>query len=248
VVRPAPTRPVAVLPPPRPSRTVVTRTTAPVVVAQPRRIYRPRPTHGVFVYGARPVHHHHYVAQNNQPAATAPATAHLPKRKVDRARSLSVGLTTGSYVTGYKGGSAFGDFGLGLQTRYRPMEAFGIELAAAHYNESFGPDTERARTNGSLSAMVFVTPWATLSPYALAGLSLTGVHHDSNLPLGVDPVDGGAKALHFGPHGGLGLQINLGQRFSLDIDGRVMGYVTRGEDRVSPPAAFTGNLGVSAYF
>jgi opacity protein-like surface antigen len=173
---------------------------------------------------------------------------HLPARTLNRAGSLSVGVTVGSFVSGYKGGSAFGDFGLGLQTRYRPAEAFALELGAAHYSESFGPDTERARTSGSLSGVLYMLPWSKVSPYVLGGVTLTGVHRDTNLPLGLEPADGGAKSLHFGPHGGLGVEIALGDRFALDIDGRVVGYVTRGEDRISPPAAFTGNIGVTTFF
>lgn len=261
---PAPSQPRPAAPPPRPAPQPAapapqptpppSQPAAPPPAPPPQpaalQPYQVRPYHGVVVYGPRPAYHPYYQAPA-APTEVAPPPvqdAHLPKRKVDRARTLSVGLTVGSLIAGYKGGSVFGDFGLGLQTRYRPSEAFALELGAAHYNESFGADTERARTSGSVSAMLFLTPWARLSPYVLGGLTLTGVHRDLNLPLDLDPADGGAKALHFGPHGGLGLEIAIGQRFALDLDARLVGYVTRGEDRVSPIGAFTTNLALVTFF
>ncbi len=228
---PRPATPAARPPQPPPQQVVTYR-------RQPAVIYRPRPSHGVFVYGARPAHHTYY----RETARPAPQPEHLPKRLVSRKNSLAIGVRGGSLVSGYRDGTIYGDFGLGLLTRYRPTEALGLELAVDHHNESWGAATERAMTVGQASGVLYIVPWGRLSPYVLAGMTVAGRHVDDKVQLGED-----AKAVLFGPHGGAGLEIALGN-FAIDLDGRFIAFVNLGDDRMSQRGAFQANAALVAHF
>lgn len=213
--------------------------------AEPARVvtsgptYQVRPYHGVFVYGPRTTYHRYY---RSQPRQTVRAD-HMPTRRVDRNQSFGVGVRGGALMSGYRQGPLFGDFGLGALVRYRPIEVFGIELLAEHHSESWDRKTERAQTIGQLSAMLHITPWARLSPYLLGGLTGTFRHADDR----VDFEDYGKRFL-FGPHGGVGLEFNIGKHIALDLEGRFAGYVNVGDDPVTPRGSFQTNAALVAYF
>jgi opacity protein-like surface antigen len=219
---------------------------APVTVAPTRVVTRPvvqpvvvRPYHGVFVYGPRPTYHRVYRSTPQRVVQDS----HLPTRRVDRRQTFGIGVRGGSVVSGYRGGSVFGDFGLGVLGRYRPMEVFGVEVLVSHHNESWDRATERAQTMGQLSGQLFITPWARVSPYVTAGLTGTFRHADRMVDF-----DEYGKRFLFGPHGGVGLEVNVGRHLAIDFEGRMTGYVNVGDDPITPRGAFQGNAAIVAYF
>ena len=209
-----------------------------------------RPWHGVFVYGPRPSYHRHYVAPRVG-AAAAPAPVvqqHLPKRRIDRDDSFALGVRMGSYISGYEGGSVYGDLGLGITARYRPEEAIGLELAVTHFNQTFDGSSERAQTVGQASAMLFAAPWSRISPYALVGL--TG----NKRSIGDDFMQEGrvisfdANDFTWGPHVGVGVEVAVGKRFALDLEARYAGFIGFDGQDPSSRGALTTNAGVVWHF
>lgn len=250
VRRPTPPRapPVKVVHTRPAPRVVVHRRPAPQVVVRtpPRRIVvsRPSPAHGVFVYGPRPSTHVNY--RSNTPQEVRPAD--LPKRHVDRDDTFAIGLRSSVLVGGYKGGDAYGDFGLGVNLRYRPVEAFAAELAISHHNEEWNPETQRAQTTGQASGMLFLSPWSRLSPYALAGLTVNGRHIDDDVALAGGDATVKGEGILWGPHAGVGLEIALGENLALDVDARYTAYVNQSSEDISHPGALTVGGGIVAHF
>lgn len=205
-----------------------------------------RPWHGVFVYGPRPVYHSYY---DSPQRPVRVQEEHLPERKVDREGSVAVGLRSGSYLTGYEGGSSYGDFGLGLVGRWRPDEAVGLELAVQHHNETFDGDTERAQTLAQGSAMLFANPWGRVQPYVLGGLSANRRSLDDAFIGGT----GGAEILQtndtlWGPHAGVGIEFAFGKRAALDLEARYVGWMNAGGVDPSASGALQTNAGFLVHF
>ena len=207
-----------------------------------------RYTSGVFVYGPRPVYHRTYVV-NNGPASQPVQVekAHLPTRKVDRDDSFAIGMKAGSYLGVYDDGTAFGDLGLGLTGRYRPHESVGIQLDVTHYNQTWTPETERAHTSGSASAMLFAFPWKRVSPYVMGGLTFTDrdIHDDVFNNGFVGTVT--TTAPKFGPHMGLGAEFALGKSIALDIEARYTPYLNPTSDATTNHSLQT-SAGILVHF
>jgi len=204
-----------------------------------------RPWHGVFVYGPAPAWHRQYRAA---PEPVVVAEEHLPERKVDRQGSFAVGLRSGSYLTGYAGGASYGDLGFGLVTRYRPEEAFGVELALQHHDETWDSRTERSQSLGQASAMLFANPWGRVQPYVLGGLSANSRQLQDAF-IGVDgPEVLQTRDVLWGPHAGLGVEFAFGQRAALDLEVRYVGWMNAGGDDPSAPGALQTNAGFLVHF
>ncbi len=193
--------------------------------------------HGVFVYGPRPV----VVVQGGGVSVEDPRE---PEREVDRTGQVSVGLRGGSYMSRYTIGGGYGDFGLGIAARYRAAEAFGFELQWQHHDQSWSSDSERTQDPIAVSAQVFAFPWSKVNPYVLAGVTVTP--RDVVDQVGASTVVSGSTL--WGPHGGVGLELAVGENASISLDGRWVGYLNREGDDPTYPGAFQGNLGVNFYF
>lgn len=223
---------------PAPARTVVRHRSR-------MEIVHTRPWHGVFVYGPRPTHHVHYV-NNHDPVLVE--AEHLPERKVDREGSFALGLRSGSYLTAYNGGGGYGDLGLGLVGRYRPEEAFGLELAVQHHNETFDLNTERSQTLMQGSAMLFANPWGRVQPYVLGGLSANARGLDDAIQTDTGPQVVRAGNTLWGPHAGAGIEFAFGKRAALDLEVRYVGWMNVGGDDPTAPGAFQTNAGFLVHF
>jgi opacity protein-like surface antigen len=196
--------------------------------------YRAHWYHGVFVYGPRPM----VVAGGGGGAPEA------PKREITHAGKFSLGIRGGSYISGYDGGASYGDAGLGLAARYRIVDPLGLEVQWMYHDQSWDEGSERIQQPISVSAEVFAFPWSRVNPYVLAGVSATGRNVSDELSYGKEETD---KML-WGPHLGLGLEVNLTKQVSVNLDGRYLGYVNAGDEGLSAPNAFQGNLGMNFYF
>lgn len=216
-------------------------------------VYRTvRPYHGVFVYGPRPVYHTRYVTVGSAPppARVVVQESHLPKRTLNRENTLAVGLSAGSYLSGYKNGDAYGDLSVGVTARYRPVEAVGLEGTLSHSNQTWSAQTERAQTMGQASVMVFATPWSRVSPYALVGGSVMGrkvndMAYDDTV--GDQTLVKTGKALA-GVHGGLGVEFGIGEKVALDLEARYTGWIGKDASDRSFPGALSTNIAVLYHF
>lgn len=190
--------------------------------------------HGVFVYGPGPRYH----GRAHVPASAA------PKREVDRAGDWAIGVRGGSYMSGYKNGASYGDFGMGLALRYRPVEALGLEAQWVYHDQTWDSSTERISQPLSASVQLFAAPWSRFNPYFLTGVTHTGVNFDDQL--GKDSVE--AEGGLWGPHLGVGLEFGLGERASINFDLRGIGYLNAPREGLLANGAAQANMGVNFYF
>jgi opacity protein-like surface antigen len=211
------------------------------------RYHHVRPYHGVFVYGPRPVHHHHYV-QEERPVEVPPQQ--MPERKVDRDNTLAVGIRGGSVFSGYEDAKPFADAGFGVNARYRPEESVGLELAVSTYKQDFSEENDRTITTGQASVELFAWPWTKVSPYAIGGLTVAGREfEDDRLSVATDRVETlSAKDVQWGPHVGLGVEFALGKSVALDLEARYVGFIGQNSDDPRLPGAMQTSAGVVVHF
>lgn len=199
--------------------------------------------HGVFVYGPRVV-----VVDGGGGGGgggRSESRAQGPKREVNREGDFSLGVHGASYLSNFGPGEGYGDAGLGLTLRYRPIESLGFEAAWTYHDASWSADTSRIQQPLQVSAQVFAFPWSRVSPYVLAGVTM----NDRNLdqPLAREP-DLQTEDTLWGPHAGVGIEFALGKSVALDFDARFIGYVNKTPEDPSAAGAFQGNMGLNFYF
>ncbi|MCB9779681.1 MAG: hypothetical protein H6742_14040 [Alphaproteobacteria bacterium] len=200
---------------------------------------------GVFYYNPPPATHRVVVVDNSGQRVKG---ATKPQRAVDRNNSFSVGLRSGSYMSGYQNGGSYGDLGMGVALRYRPHEAVALEMAWLHHSDSWDEHAERAQDPLSASVELFAFPWTRVSPYALLGVTMTPRAADDSYANRAGPQEYQANDALFGPHAGLGIEFAIGKKMSLNFDGRYIGYVDVQPEDVAVPAAFQGNMGLNFHF
>jgi len=200
------------------------------------------PAHGILLYGPRPTAHAHYANEEQ----VAIRKKDLPERAVDRAGSLAVGLRGGGYWSSTPDATAvFADPGGGLLARYRPVEFLGLEGGFQHAVGAAGVDAGaplRQHTLGTVSAQIFAFPWSRVSPF----VSLGGTGQDSDLQL-LGAADGVNSPTLWGAHGGLGVELAIGQSLAIDLDARYNHYLNAAAHE-AVPAAVTTNLGLLFHF
>ncbi len=199
-------------------------------------------TAGVFVYEAPP----RPVAVAGRPASARTAA---PQREVERSNTVSLGLRSGTYMSGYENGASYSDFGVGLAARYRGNEALGLEVAYGYYNDEFTNASERVTQPLSASVELFAFPWTDVSPYVLGGVTWTKRSYSDTYETGMTTATFEQSDVQFGPHGGVGLELAVGEKSSLSLEGRYTHFVTHeeGED-ASAPGNLQGTLGLNVYF
>lgn len=196
--------------------------------------------HGVFVYGPSYIDGGYGAGYGDGEASEA----RVPKRQVDRAGKFSLGLRGASYLSGFQSGGSYGDSGLGIAARYRPIDAFGVEVQWTYHDATWSQATARIQQPLSVSGELFAFPWSRVNPYVLGGLTFT----DRNLN---QPLVGGTFQTEdslWGPHAGVGLEFGLGKSASLNLDARFIGYVNKGIDDPARAGAVQANAGLNFYF
>lgn len=153
-------------------------------------------------------------------------------------------MKAGTLLTG-TGKQAHSDTGLGLMLRYRPIDALGLQLDVAHHSSEFWLQGDRQQTLGSASGALFLSPRAAVSPYLLGGMTLDGRNlSETDLTDGSSAFENGTAL--YGGHGGLGLQLGLGDNAAIDLEGRYIGWMNpTPQDR---PTAWVANAGVTFKF
>ena len=218
----------------------------------PHRVYVNRHQHvehwhpaywsaGVFVYAAPPP------PVAGRPARTQ-AKATPPARDLDRSNSLSIGLRSGSFMSSYDGGASYGDFGVGVTARYRANEALGLEASYGYFSDTFTESTERVSQPISASVELFAFPWTKVSPYVLGGVTWTARSYEDSFTTLSGVEEFSAKDVQFGPHGGVGLELAVGESASINFEGRYTHFVTQNDDDSSAPGALQGLVGLNLYF
>jgi len=197
--------------------------------------------HGVFVYGPNPWHHRGVRAGRYQTSAP------MPSRAIDRNGAFSIGMTGGTYASGYDLGGEFSDFGMGVNARFRPVEGLGFEVAYSTHDDTFDSDTERTTKMLSPSVQVFLAPWTRFSPYASLGLTWTERSYNDTWTDGFDQHHTSTTDGSFGPHVGVGLELALGQNAAINFEARALGYLDTQEDGTVPGAVQT-TVGANWYF
>jgi outer membrane protein W len=156
-----------------------------------------------------------------------------------------MGVRGGSYMGGYDGGGAgFGDAGLGIAARYRPVESVGLELSWMHHDQTWAEGTERVHEPVQASVQLFAMPWTKFNPYVLAGVTYTGRSVEDAVGRQVVEESGAL----WGPHGGLGLELGVGKQASVNVDVRWTGYLNAAPEDLTRAGAAQANLGVNFYF
>ena len=206
--------------------------------------YRPNWAYGVFIYGHRPVvHHTTYVA-----GAPQPEPQPEPVRKVDRTHKWAVGIRGGSYMSGYQNGPGFGDFGLGISGRYRAAESLGFELSWAHHDQTWTESTERWSEPFAASVQLFAWPWTRFNPYLSAGVTWTDRSYRDLWTDRYGTHQVSEDHVIFGPHGGLGLEFGVGDNASINLEGRLIGYLNIEDEDYAVPSAVQTTAGVTLSF
>jgi hypothetical protein len=191
--------------------------------------------HGVFVYGPAPW---------SPPPPPGHPRATVPERTVSHAGDLTIGVRGASYASGYKNGAPYSDLGLGVAARYRFVDALGLEAQWVYHDESWSQGTQRIEQPLSASLQLFAMPWARVNPYLVAGVTVT----QRNVQDKVGPTFVEENRAAFGPHIGLGLDLNLSEHTSLTLDGRYLAYANLEPNDAARAGALQGNLGINFSF
>lgn len=199
---------------------------------------------GVFVYSPPPPKHRVVVVDGSGKRVADGE----PTRAVDRNQSFAVGLRGGSYMSGYEDGGGYGDLGLGLAVRYRPVEAVGLELSWMHHSDTWDDQAERATDPLSASVQLFAFPWTRVSPYVFTGITVAPRDADDTYFNGLETVHYQANDALAGPHLGLGIEFAVGKSASIGFDGKYVGFIDRQEGDRAYPGAFQGSMGLNMYF
>ena len=198
---------------------------------------------GVFLYNP-PTHQHTVtVVETGGGTQTVEKNAEKPLRAVDRSSSFSVGLRGGSYQGRGLDGQRHADNGLGVAARYRFVESLGVEVAWARHLDSWETDSTRTTEPLAVSGQLFAFPWSRVSPYLSAGYTWTD--RSSSLQGASDRVKG--------PHGGLGLELAIGDSAAIGVEGRYSHYgqlesIENISNSYKRAGALQGTLGMNFYF
>ena len=199
---------------------------------------------GVFYYNPPPARHKVVVVNDGGNVARGPQ----PTSAIDRNNTFGVGITSGSYNSGYKAGGAYGDMGIGLTATYRPVEAVGFELAWTHYDQSWEENSERIHEPVQASVNLYAFPWTRVSPYVTLGLTQTGRDVQDTWFDGYSNQTTTTEQTVFGPHAGMGLEFALGSAAAVDLEARYISYLDVDPSDASASSAVQGTMGLKFYF
>ncbi len=224
------------------NRAAAKRAAAKRAQARWRWNHSPRWTYGVFVHP----HRHRGV----HPARTF---VPVPERSVDRSGTLSLGIRGGTYLGAYEAAGVgedigFGDFGLGVAARARLAEPVGLEVSWGYHDQSFQDGSTRITEPLSASVQFFAVPWATVSPYALAGVTWTNRNYSDTYFDGVSQLSVDVEDQLFGPHIGLGVELNVSDSTSINFEAKSIGYLNVDAQDPSVPASLQGTMGLNLHF
>lgn len=176
--------------------------------------------------------------------APAPAPARFvtptPKRRWHSEWGLNLrleGVGLGDQRDGAAANASMGGFGASL--RYRPVPSFAFDVGVDLLGGTDWNGFERTETPFSVNGLLYLNPRSRMQFYFLGGVNWSQANVRSESP---DPRlspnakgDGySAEYTYFGAQGGMGLELRLSRRFSLNVD--MLGFVRkRTDDNQSTP-------------
>ncbi|MBN1336829.1 MAG: outer membrane beta-barrel protein [Deltaproteobacteria bacterium] len=174
-----------------------------------------------------------------------PAPAPRPAPQFSRAGDVSVGLNAGSLLSGYQGGPAWTDGGLGLEARYRLTDGFGLAMGLASFGSASG---ERVTTPFGLDAQFFGFSNGPVNPFFELGFAVTSRDWEDAFH-GLESSTYTADDTSLGAHAGLGLEIALGRHAALDLEVGLLGIpAAAGPEDPAFSTAFQSGIGLQWYF
>lgn len=205
---------------------------------------------GVFVYSPPPRRHNVVVVNRTVTGNKAGRHDTKPTRAVNRNGDFGIGMRAGSYMTGYENGGGYGDMGLGLTARFRPVESIGLEVSYDHHSQSWDDGSERINNPLQASVNVYAFPWTRVSPYMTAGLTWNNrqINDDYYDDASMEYTVVSQQDTLFGPHAGLGMEFAIGDSAALNFEGRYISYLNQDDTDISAPNAVQGTMGLSFYF
>lgn len=130
-------------------------------------------------------------------------------------------------VVGRRGdGTGLG--GVGLSFRFRPIQAFAVDLGIDYLSGVDYNGFDRSEVPLSVSGLLYLNPRSRVQVYVTGGVDWSFAHVSSpwSSPLLTERSDGwsgyeySADYSYFGGHGGIGLEFRLARHFSLNVDGQ----------------------------
>jgi len=119
------------------------------------------------------------------------------------------------------GGGGFGDAGLGVAARYARSRPWGSKCPWMHHDQTWDEGSERVyQPPPGLGAALRHALRTKVNPYVLAGVTVTGRHVEDRL----GPTVVSEDSTLWGPHAGVGLELGVGRKASINFDVRYTGY------------------------
>jgi hypothetical protein len=172
--------------------------------------------------------------------------------RYERDGTVTVGLGVTLIHSGYGTAAAVDDWytdaGAGLMVRWRPIAPFGIEGSFIRYDQDWSADSARVQNAGQASALVFFTPERVVSPYLLGGVTSNGRRLDDTWTAEGRDQSWTTRDHLWGTHAGVGLEVNLGQRAVLDVEGRAIGWLDQVQGDPTLPFAFQTTAAIGVVF
>lgn len=203
---------------------------------------------GIFIYSPPPPTREVVVVEHSRTGKSRAPASEEPSRAFDRSSSFAVGLKGGSFLSGYDDGGSYGDMGMGLTARFRPVEAVGFEASWMRHSQSWDAVSERSNSPFSVSAQLFAFPWARLSPFATAGLTWNRQTLNDTYFNGLEEVTVTSQETRFGPHVGLGMEFALGERAALDLEARYISDMNHDAEDPTRKGAMQASAGIVFHF
>ena len=126
-----------------------------------------------------------------------------------------------------------------MAIEYHLTPRFGVAVGVTGFTDVFGETPERRHLSVAPTSVVYFTPDLPASPFITAGVTW----QDRNV---VDTYDDGSgDAVYvdhssvWAPHVGGGADIAVGERWAVDVEGRLLLYPDRWADAALPVALQT---------
>ncbi len=166
------------------------------------------------------------------------------RRRADKARRFSIGVSAGVAATELFNGHTYANLGVEGQARYRIADPLGVEVTLGYFGDATR-ETRRTDVPISASVMVHTPGYVPIGAFAYAGVTLNYRDYDLT-SIGGEHLRGGIA----GPHVGAGLNVNLGPSATLEWDVRYTHFLAEtGQNRGgAAPGQLGTNLAVNFFF
>lgn len=182
---------------------------------------------GVYFFGNPPPPPAYAPAPAPVPQPEAQAVAPAPVKDFRHVGEYSVSLTAGMYSTTYAmTGETMADPGVRVALRYRNAPSLGAEVGMGSFGSNMRFDEQgtqqRADIPMQVSALLYAFPQAPIQPYLVLGATGNLRTYEYMVQPGV--FSDSYSEFRAGVHGGLGLELHVGDTVSFSMDARRVLY------------------------